>query len=88
MEREIGYDDREHSMEGLLASECLFCGYSGQGYWQAETHDAQCPFFKVGGREERAELIVRAAIEGRPVILPAIENVLERAAEEMESVSL
>ena len=88
MEREIGYDDRENSMEGLLASECVFCGYNGKDFWQVETHDAQCPFFKVGGREERAELIVRAGIEGRLVILPAIENVLERAAEEMESVAL
>jgi hypothetical protein len=42
------------TIETLLEkSPCLFCGYNGQGYYQAHTHAKDCPWYEVGGLEER-----------------------------------
>ena len=38
----------------LLEAPCLFCGYKGQGYFQTGTHSEDCPWYGVGGLEERA----------------------------------
>jgi len=41
------------SMHNLLNAPCLFCGYSGAGYYQAGTHTNDCPWHNVGGDSER-----------------------------------
>ena len=46
----------------ILEAPCLFCGYNGKGYWQTETHDRACPWYKVGGYEQR-EYQFRAIIK-------------------------
>lgn len=33
---------------------CLFCGYSGQHYYQEGTHASACPWFSIGGLHERS----------------------------------
>lgn len=38
----------------FLDAPCAFCGYNGDGYWQRETHTRECPWYYVGGRDERA----------------------------------
>jgi len=40
-------------MHNLLNAPCLFCGYSGEGYYQAGTHAKDCPWHSVGGDSER-----------------------------------
>jgi hypothetical protein len=32
---------------------CVFCGYSGAGYWQKFTHARYCPWYEIGGMAER-----------------------------------
>lgn len=39
----------------LLEAPCVFCGYNGRGYWQSTTHDKECPWFMLGGYEERKQ---------------------------------
>lgn len=39
-----------------LEAPCQWCGYNGAGYWQAKTHEPQCPFRFMGGRAEREAL--------------------------------
>jgi hypothetical protein len=40
-------------MHNLLDAPCMFCGYSGAGYYQAGTHAKDCPWYNVGGDSER-----------------------------------
>jgi hypothetical protein len=40
-------------IEQLLSTKCVFCGYSGSGYYQEHTHEKDCPWYYVGGLEER-----------------------------------
>lgn len=37
----------------LFEAPCLWCGYSGIGYWQAGTHAKGCPWHQLGGHAER-----------------------------------
>lgn len=43
------------TIDELLSTKCVFCGYSGSGYYQEHTHKKDCPWFYVGGAEERAK---------------------------------
>jgi len=36
-----------------LEPPCAFCGYNGREYWQKQTHSKDCPFYSVGGEEDR-----------------------------------
>jgi len=47
---------------GLLAAPCLWCGYNGEGYYQAGTHGQSCPWNTIGGCDERLDRLAR---EGR-----------------------
>jgi hypothetical protein len=42
-------------IDKILEAPCIFCGYNGSGYWQLHTHKKSCPFFEIGGKEERSE---------------------------------
>ena len=41
----------------LLTAPCLWCGYNGPRYWQIGSHSSDCPYFPVGAREAREELL-------------------------------
>jgi hypothetical protein len=41
----------------ILDAPCIFCGYNREGYWQVITHDKHCPWFDLGGYEERKEAL-------------------------------
>jgi len=36
---------------------CVFCGYNGAGFYQAGTHAEDCPWYTVGGGEERSVML-------------------------------
>ena len=36
---------------------CVFCGYNGAGFYQAGTHAKDCPWYTVGGGEERSVML-------------------------------
>lgn len=40
-------------IEKLLQAPCVFCYYNGELYWQEESHKESCPFYGVGGVEDR-----------------------------------
>lgn len=40
-------------MREILHAPCKWCGYSGAGYWQPMKHAETCPWYFVGGAEER-----------------------------------
>ena len=40
-------------MHNLLNAPCIFCGYNGEGYYQAGTHSANCPWYNIGGDSKR-----------------------------------
>ena len=46
---------------GLLAAPCLWCGYNGEGYYQAGTHGQSCPWNTIGGCDERLDRLAREA---------------------------
>ena len=50
-------------IEGLLEAPCIVCGYNGERYWQSGSHKYNCPFHKVGGREERKQKILQLVID-------------------------
>ena len=41
----------------LLGAPCVFCGYSGAGYYQRGTHAETCPWWHVGGLEPRKAVV-------------------------------
>ena len=43
--------------EELIDAPCIFCGYSGAGYYQVGTHDELCPWHGIGGGDERASIL-------------------------------
>ena len=49
----------------VLAPPCVFCGYDGEGYWEAGTHSKTCPWFEVGGIPDRRLKVRDAFVRGR-----------------------
>ena len=48
---------------GLLeAPPCLWCGYNGEGYYQAGTHGQSCPWHTIGGCDERLDRLAREGV--------------------------
>jgi hypothetical protein len=41
------------SLHDVLDARCVFCGYTGAGYWQPFTHPKPCPWHDIGGIEQR-----------------------------------
>lgn len=39
----------------ILNGPCIFCGYNGQGYFKEMTHAQDCPWYEIGGSDERVE---------------------------------
>ena len=49
---------------GLLEAPCLWCGYNGEGYYQAGTHGQSCPWNTIGGCDERLDRLAREGVKG------------------------
>lgn len=47
-------------MGPLFDPPCQFCKYEGADYWEAETHDPECPWYRIAG--SRARLLVVYAV--------------------------
>lgn len=47
----------------LLHAPCIFCGYSGELYWQEETHDIKCPWRNVGGELIRQKELKKSLLQ-------------------------
>lgn len=41
----------------LLKAPCIFCGYNGKEFYQSGTHASACPYYSIGGYNERKEMI-------------------------------
>ena len=41
----------------LLDAPCVFCLYNGRGYYQHASHHQSCPWYHVGGADERDKLL-------------------------------
>lgn len=51
-------EPREIVDEPELYGPCRWCGYNGEKYWQAKTHDKTCPWHRIGGEINR-EMMLR-----------------------------
>ena len=62
-----------HGDDALLDAPCIFCGYSGQGYWQSGTHNENCRWRNIGGFKERRAALTSVALKNAApqVSLPA-----------------
>lgn len=52
-----------HGDDALLDAPCIFCGYSGQGYWQSGTHNENCRWRNIGGFNGRRAALTSVAIK-------------------------
>ncbi len=41
----------------ITEAPCIFCGYNGAGYYQKHTHGKHCPYYEIGGNEERKDAL-------------------------------
>lgn len=57
MAREVTMERISELLEAGANNGCLFCGYNGEGYWQHHTHTRNCPWYEIGGFQERAEAL-------------------------------
>ena len=58
-----------------LAAPCRWCVANGPDYWQAGSHTEECPWHKVGGQHERAEVLeVETVVADRGAIVDALEK--------------
>lgn len=39
--------------DNVLNSPCWFCEYDGSRYWNALSHDKDCPFYRINGKGAR-----------------------------------
>jgi len=37
---------------------CFWCGYNGAGFFQTHTHKAHCPWYNIGGAENRKNRVL------------------------------
>jgi len=65
------------NLNRILEAPCCFCGYNGKGYFQAETHKEECPFYSIGGLYERIDFLVKCAKEKRLKIIFGVHDVDE-----------
>ena len=70
----------ERELELELEAPCVFCGYNGTDYWQAGTHNADCPIGEIGGRSDR-EAGLRFITEGAPIVARLAARVAELEGE-------
>lgn len=54
--------------EPLLAAPCIFCQYSGLGYWQIRMHELNCPWHNVEGSKARERLLRKVIIEQNGIL--------------------
>ena len=54
----------------LLDAPCIICGYNGERYWQGGSHKWNCPFHKIGGRDDRAYELSQIVLEFLKNLIP------------------
>lgn len=59
MDKEEKIADRDILRGDITTAPCIFCGYSGARYWQRHSHSIDCPWYEVGGAQEREDIIKR-----------------------------
>lgn len=59
----------------VLDAPCVFCEYDGSRYWNAHSHDKDCPFYRVIGKGSRRAAF-KNAIRKQAILL----NNLRKAA--------
>lgn len=59
-----------------VCAPCTWCGYNGVGFYQPHTHDPGCPWYTIGGLEERKLYIVNMPQE----LLDRVAVLCEKAA--------
>lgn len=59
-----------NKIEDLLEAPCIVCGYNGERYWQSGSHKYNCPFHKVGGRDERGQKILQIVTDLLKTMIP------------------
>ena len=42
---------------------CFWCGYNGSNFYKTGTHEKYCPWYKIGGWEERQEKLLEVISE-------------------------
>jgi hypothetical protein len=57
----------------LINAPCPFCTYNGPGYFQKGTHASACPYYSVGGKEQRISFLA-------PFIIDLIKQYVEAVA--------
>lgn len=58
-----------------LAAPCRWCGFNGPEYWQSGTHTSECPWHKIGGQHERAEVLeLDMVVNDREAVADALEK--------------
>lgn len=65
----------------LLEAPCPFCGYDGPEYWQKRSHASACPYYVVGGYDERVELLKTFLVD---IVKQYIKAVAEQERKEDE----
>lgn len=55
-------------LRDLLEAPCCFCGYSGPGYYQKNTHTPNCPWHTIGGLGDREKELILFAKKGRLMV--------------------
>lgn len=60
---------------------CIFCGYAGSGYYQTGTHAPSCPWYMVGGWEERAKRLPAVLREQQAQFVKAADAIEARDRE-------
>jgi hypothetical protein len=46
--------------DGAVCAPCRFCGYNGPDYYKAGSHAPDCPWYNIGGMDERKAALVEA----------------------------
>ena len=45
------------SLDYLIQAPCIFCGYDGQDFWSAGTHESKCLMHPVDGADSRLKAL-------------------------------
>ena len=60
----------------ILNAPCVFCNYSGPRYWSALSHDINCPFCRVSGKNNRRKTF-KNAVRKQSVLLEGLRSMGE-----------
>lgn len=67
-------------------SPCVHCGYNGAGFFQTGTHAKECPFYLIGGREERIVFTLRARVAELEEFVPEMARLFDTPTVKLKSL--